>query len=305
MSPLDPVIDELTRGVSLKGHYATLSHRYRFGVNKNLGNNEEHLAYIACRMPATFAACCEVVRRMQEAMPDFSPKSVLDVGSGPATAVLALIEQGILLERAHMVEQDAAFIPIAKRFLQNCIPDLVWSEVPPKEPCDLVISSYMLSELDEETQNKMVTNFMGGSSSCIVLIDTGTPHGYNTLMNARDTLIQQGYTIVAPCPHNKPCPLKSPDWCHFSVRLARSRLHRQLKGAELGYEDEKFCYLIASKTATPARAADRILAHPLKRSGHMHVKLCTHTGELRNEVISKKTQERYQRAKKLDWGDLV
>ena len=124
-------------------------------------------------------------------------------------------------------------------------------------------------------------------------------------MQARDVLIEQQYTILAPCPHNKPCPLTAPDWCHFSVRLARSRLHRQLKDAELGYEDEKFCYLIASKSLVRDTDYDRILANPLKRSGHVHLKLCTHDGLLSQTIVSKKAKERYNRAKKADWGDRI
>ncbi len=303
MNPLYSIIDELTANVSLKSHYASLSHRYRFYQNKDLKNNEEHLAYIACRMPATFAACSEVFRRMQEMVPEFRPRSLLDVGSGPGTVVLALREHIPLPEEITLVERDLAFIPIANHFLGD--KKVSWQQTLPSGQFDLVTSSYMLSELEDSEQEAMIKGLIGATSSCIVLVDTGTPHGYATLMKAREALINENFIVVAPCPHNKPCPLIAPDWCHFSVRLARSRLHRQLKGGELGYEDEKFCYLVATKLPISHTAHDRILTHPLKRSGHMHVKLCTHEGKLSQEVISKKSEERYKKAKKLEWGDIL
>ncbi len=295
-------IEELTQNVSLKDHYAALSSRYRHGQDKTLQSSEEYLAYLACRMPATLAACSEVFRRLKEIVPSFSAKSMLDVGSGPATCALAFMEECANVAELHMVERDATFISYAKKFLESYPVSCSWDKTLPQTGSyDIICASYMLSE--QEQPEDLVTAFMRLAPSYIVLIDTGTPKGYDTLMIARTMLIENSYTILAPCPHNKPCPIIAPDWCHFSVRLPRTRLHRQIKGAERGYEDEKFCYLIATKAAARDKEYDRILAHPLKRSGHMYLKLCTHQGSLEEQVVSKKTKDRYNLAKKLDWGD--
>lgn len=208
MSTLFSLIDELTSNMSLKSHYASLSHRYRFGQDKTLQSNEENLAYIACRMPATYAACCEVFKRLKEVVPHFEPKSMLDVGSGPATAVLALAEHVKTPDIVTMVEPDQAFVALAKKFITLVDSSCAWQErLPQTGAFDLVTSSYMLSELEPSTRDEMIKDLMRLCSSCIVLIDTGTPHGYETLMQARDVLIEQQYTILAPCPHNKPVRL--------------------------------------------------------------------------------------------------
>ena len=47
----------------------------------------------------------------------------------------------------------------------------------------------------------------------------------------------------------------APDWCHFTQRLPRSRAHKQIKGAELPFEDEKFSYV--ALTRAPAARASR------------------------------------------------
>ncbi|MCE5293629.1 MAG: small ribosomal subunit Rsm22 family protein [Chlamydiales bacterium] len=304
MSNIFLQIEELTRDVSLKSHYANLSRRYRTEQDKTLQNPQENLAYLACRMPATFAACCEVFKRLQEVAPHFVPTRVLDIGSGPATCMLALLEHYQSPEVFTLVEHDDAFIGYAKKFMMDNLAKCAWQYSPPdKGTYDLVTSSYMLSELSAEDQADMVTKMMNVNTSTIMLVDTGTPHGYNTLMKARSMLIENGYTILAPCPHNKPCPLQEPDWCHFSVRLARSRLHRQLKGGELGYEDEKFCYVIASKNIDRDRDYERILIPPVKRSGHAHLKLCMPDGTVQLTVVSKKMKDRYPQVKKAEWGD--
>ena len=51
------------------------------------------------------------------------------------------------------------------------------------------------------------------------------------------------------------------NWCHFAVRLARTSLHRDVKGARLGYEDEKYSFLVVSPdpSATAPRWCARLV----------------------------------------------
>src|SRR6185312_799620 len=77
------------------------------------------------------------------------------------------------------------------------------------------------------------------------------------LLRARGTLLDAGFRIVAPCPHDLDCPWATgSDWCHFPARLPRSARHRQVKGARLGWEDEKFSYVVAIRDG----AGDRVQA---------------------------------------------
>ena len=90
------------------------------------------------------------------------------------------------------------------------------------------------------------------------------------------------------------------DWCHFAARVERSSEHRRLKQAGLGYEDEKFSYVVAAKiTAQPAAA--RIVRHPMRYSGYTRLKLCTIDG-LEEETITRSQKERYREAKRSEWG---
>ena len=93
------------------------------------------------------------------------------------------------------------------------------------------------------------------------------------------------------------------DWCHFTVRLNRSRVHRLSKSADLNFEDEKFCYLLLSKDPT-IRADSRIVKKPIHRSGHVIFDVCE-AGDLKRVIVGRKQKNIYKTATKLSWGELL
>ena len=109
--------------------------------------------------------------------------------------------------------------------------------------------------------------------------------------------------MLAPCPHDAPCPLPAGDWCHFATRLARSRTHRLAKGAERGFEDEKFSYIVLYSGAPPG-GRRRVLRRPDLRPGHVVLDLCTADG-LERRTVSKRDGADYRAARKVGWGDTL
>ena len=110
--------------------------------------------------------------------------------------------------------------------------------------------------------------------------------------------------LLAPCPHEAPCPLAAPDWCHFSRRVARSRLHRLAKDADVPWEDEKFIYVAASRRAASSRAA-RVIAPPRSGSGKVSLKLCEPNGSVAEKLFTKRDGETFKTARRLDWGGVL
>ena len=92
------------------------------------------------------------------------------------------------------------------------------------------------------------------------------------------------------------------DWCHFSQRVERTSQHRQLKGGSLGYEDEKFSYLVVARQNVAAWGA-RIVRHPGKHSGHVQLALCTPEGRLEARTVTRSSKQAYKLARKTEWGD--
>ena len=137
----------------------------------------------------------------------------------------------------------------------------------------------------------------------LLVVEPGTPAGYARIIALRERLIASGAHVAAPCPHDGPCPLAAPDWCHFTQRLQRSRAHKQLKAAELPYEDEKFVYVALTRAAISPRP-DRVLAQPKLSKIAVTAKLCTDHGVVL-ATAPRRDKPRYSRFRKLDWGDAV
>jgi ribosomal protein RSM22 (predicted rRNA methylase) len=95
------------------------------------------------------------------------------------------------------------------------------------------------------------------------------------------------------------------DWCHFAARVARSSLHRQVKGGTLAYEDEKYSYVAAVHPAlVPVRpAAARVVRRPQVRKGHVLLDLCAGDGTLPRITVTKRQGTPYRAARDAQWGD--
>ena len=256
-------------------------------------------AYLAYRAPATFAAAGAVFRQVARQRPDWAPRSLLDVGAGPGVATWAALEQWPSLEELTLVEAEPEMLAAGRELLpeaQWAIGDL-WSA---RGPADVVLVSYVLGELDEPSA--AAGRLFDEARDTIVFVEPGTPAGYRRILGARAAVIAHGGHTVAPCPHDLPCPLPADDWCHFAARLPRSRLHRRAKGADLGWEDEKFSYAVLSREhVTPAAA--RIIRPPRIRSGHVNLVLSESDGAVRERTIAKRERAAYREARKAGWGD--
>jgi ribosomal protein RSM22 (predicted rRNA methylase) len=131
---------------------------------------------------------------------------------------------------------------------------------------DIVVFSYVVGEIADAQGEKLLRAAWLKARSLLVMIEPGTPEGFRRVHGARALLLDSGAHLVAPCPHHETCPMfATADWCHFSARVERSAEHRRLKGGSLGYEDEKFSYVVASKQ--PIALPDSRRNHELHSAG--------------------------------------
>ena len=271
----------------------------------------QRAAYLAVRMPATYAAIWRVFSEIQQLAPQAAITSMLDLGAGPGTTTFAAAEIFPSLQQATLIENDTALIELGRAVaFQSSLPVVRgarWLQHDlrsglPEGQHDLVVISYALGELPSAAIEALLRQAWSRTRQFLVIAEPGTTRGFGVVHAARAALIALHADILAPCPHAGACPLAGTgDWCHFAQRLERTQEHRQLKGGQLGYEDEKFSYVIASREKiTPAAA--RILRHPQKHPGHVQLRLCAVPG-IEMRTITKSQKEKYKLARKAAWGD--
>ncbi len=174
--------------------------------------------------------------------------SVLDLGSGPGTGALAVLDwwhQRICADALSVVAVDnapaalrqaeqlwsrycqSAAITTAK--LQTYEADVERSAslegVQPKAPFDLIILANCLNEIFSDakdpiaTRSKLVRDLLErlASNGTLMLVEPALRETSRALHQLRDRLLQEKWcTVYSPCLHEHNCPaLVNPDdWCH-------------------------------------------------------------------------------------------
>lgn len=273
-------------------------------------------AYALTRLPATCAALEAALTEARLRLPDWRPTTLLDVGAGPGAAVWAASAVWPALAHAMLLERDQRMIAIGQRLLAETPTEcaVAWRQVDVTDererltgaPVDLCLCSYALNELPHTARLPLVARLWEACGGALALVAPGTPAGFAAIREARAWLIGAGAQIVAPCPHADACPMSPGDWCHFSQRLARSRLHRQLKGGDAPYEDEKYAYVVAARApgAPIAPIAARVIRHPVVRSGYITLDVCAPGGLTRAEV-TRSDRANWRAAREARWGSAL
>jgi ribosomal protein RSM22 (predicted rRNA methylase) len=289
---------------------ALISRTYRDGGSSiTIKSETDALAYALVRMPATYAAATAALNALTEVRPDFAPASLLDVGAGPGTASWAAAETFSSLQNFMLLDINAALQKLALDLARDhtrltamtCRRDAgALDEV---DAVDLVIASYLIGEVGEAERRVLAERLWAKTRDTLLVVEPGTPAGFGRIVALRAQLIAAGAHIVAPCPHDHPCPLQAPDWCHFAQRLPRLRAHKQIKGAELPFEDEKFSYVVLTRVPVAARFS-RVLAQPVVSKVEVSAKLCTADG-LTTAKVPHRDRGAYAKARRWRWGDAV
>lgn len=287
----------------------SLTRAYRTDQNsKELFLDPAHrIAYLVTRLPATYGCLAQVLA----SLPNIH-ESLLDLGAGPATVYGALKGMGRALKSAIFYEQSAPLFKDGMSLWSNLGPessvaDLVTTPLSTTTllpRADLVTLGFFLGELSSKLAEEILLKAWAVCTKTLVIVEPGTPARFERLRQYRKILIEQGAHVGAPCPHAFSCPMQGGDWCHFSAKVDRSFLHRQMKGVSHPFEFEKYTYLVVSKNPEGSKAYGRILRAPLKKSGHVVLDLCTAKG-LRQHTVSKKEGDIYREVKKKEWGDCV
>lgn len=319
VSPNDSLVEQL-HGVSrrdLAERAAQISQTYRAGgaTAAAVRSDADALAYAVTRLPATSAAASAAVKEVAARLPGFAPHRLLDAGAGCGAASLAAISHWPSLRSLALVDQNPFLLALAEKVLRsNSNPgqhdiallrqDLLVASVP-LPAAELVVASYIMVELTPAQRQSLLERLLAAGPSVIVLVEPGTPAGFEVLRALREALIARGGHIVAPCPHDGACPMAGAAWCHFSVRLPRSRDHKLVKRADVPFEDERYAYVAAALDAPSlVPVVARVIGTPIISKSDVALSLCTTRG-LERRFVPRRSKPAYARARRLQWGDAV
>jgi len=275
------------------------------------------LSYVAVRMNPIYSVLHLIFSELRRDLIDnWQPKSVLDIGSGPGTALFAACSVWEGITRIVAVERQEMLISVARALVQQiqrggdlafpydnigweCSSVISWTG---REKADLAVASYMLGELSDSDILSCIDAVWARTARVLVVVEPGTMEGFARLGGVRRHLIQQGAHILAPCGGNWECQAQ---WCHFSTRVTRTRVHQSIKEATLGYEDEHYSYLVASREIRPFAGA-RIVGRIRSNKFQTVVPVCTEGGALCDLTFAKRSQPgKYKEAQRWHWGGRI
>jgi len=238
---------------------------------------------------------------------------VLDLGSGPGTALLGVMEFFAAQEKKPAlqciaVDQVAENLAVAGELfhaerislgfsasLKTVHAGIEHASQHLSAPFDLIILSNVLNELFTHEGRRIekrlavleeiVMPVLAEDGTCII-IDPALRDTSRDLLQVRDGLLERSFTIYAPCLCNGGCPAleNSRDWCHEDLPWnPPAEIEEVDKLTGLRKDSLKFSYLIVRKDGL-SLADDydekcfRVVSEPLITKGKIEFFLCGRGG---------------------------
>jgi ribosomal protein RSM22 (predicted rRNA methylase) len=214
-------------------------------------------AYLSYFMPLNILRLLYVIEQAIQSEFFSGLENLIDVGSGPGTLDFALCEKNIQFSTSHFVELAKPAIEAHKNLLRELnlsTQNKTWAEklnvsgktnAGQSEPSKtLVAFSYALNEMAELPSWAL-------NSEALLIVEPSTQEQGRNLQMLRQKLIDQGFSIWAPCTHQKACPLlthSKTDWCHSRIHIELTPALKAIeKHLPIKNQTLTFSYLLARK----------------------------------------------------------
>lgn len=296
--------------------------------------SQDALGYIGFVLPASYAQLYGALAAVAQRAPDFAPATMLDIASGPGTALWAAVEHFPSLTTMHAYERETAFINLGKTLAQSspnpAVRSAHWRQLnitgslPPPDPSiaftrnaqqaanntqyDLVIIGHALNEMPPALRDALVLSAWEQCSGLLVIVEPGTSSAFPIVLRARELLISHGAHVIAPCAHSMPCPLPSHstnhDWCHFPQRLQRPQFQRIAKEASAGWEEAKFTYAALARFPQPNKIRGRLIHQPHETKAGVTLTISANDATIQTPHFPKKHPQ-HKHSTHLSWGETL
>ena len=304
---LSTAVVELSRLFTIRR--SALSHSY-------LESPTLAAAYLNYFLPVNLSKIQVLLNEMPVVLAD-EPFSVLDLGSGPGTGALAVLDwwhgrgnvsglSVVAVDRSMTALQQAESLwrkycrtaNLTGASLQACKVDVGrtgWvKDVEPRVPFDLIILANCLNETHADAtdpiamRSSLVTELLArlAPQGTLMIVEPALRETSRALHQVRDRLLQEKRcTVYSPCLHENNCPaLINPyDWCHEERAWEPPAFIQEIDG-EVGFIKDalKFSYLLLRKDGKTIvdRRPDvyRVVSELRHLKGEKRAWLCNETG---------------------------
>ena len=278
-------------------------------------------AYLLFYWPVSYAQAREALGELTQ-----RPRTVLDLGSGPAPLAFAALDAGA----AEVVAADRSkpALALARALATEAGEALATREwdptrkaPPPEGRYDLITLGHVLNELygagDESVKpraallEQALAQVKPGGS--LVVLEPALRETSRLLLKVRDAMVDKGYALRAPCLYRGSCPalLKESDWCHAERTWPMPRVVEDIaQAAGLHKESLKMSYLVLAPqgegwSAPRPERLFRIVSESLEGKGRQRYIGCGPEGRLGLALQDKHRTPQNERFFKLHRGDVV
>lgn len=277
------------------------------------------LAYLSLRFPATYAQIYSALTQIQERLPQWRPKTVLDLGCGPGTGIWAAKTLWPDITTAIGIDTEKYFLSLGEeiRYGAKLSMNLTWInknilnwiETSKTEVYDLIIVANVLNELSEIVIERLLSQLSLSSSGVILMLEPGTSVGYQIIQSVAEQLSQKEQ-IIAPYVNNT--FRRSDDyWVHFPQRFTRPEFQRRVRQSmrestlmASDWEETKFSYIAWGNLPVTKKFWGQCIGKPEVQKGFLMLPLLTEEGVIKAKIF-KRYKQSYRFAKNLHWGEMI
>jgi len=278
-------------------------------------------AYLLFYWPVSYAQARYVLGHLPS-----RPRSVLDLGSGPAPMSFASLDHGAsevtAADRSELALKLAAELageagePLAVRGW-----DPLRGERIPDGSFDLVIMGHLLNELwvgDTDEAGKiceLIERFSGSlrKGGAVTIIEPALLLTSRRLLGIRDILVKRGFPVLAPCLFKEECPAlkKEGNTCHTDRSWEPPRMVKEIaKAAGINKDALKMSFLTVAQKGVkwpflPDGRIFRIVSEILESNKRLRLMGCGPEGRIGLSLMEKNMTDDNSLFLRLKRGDVV
>jgi len=289
--------------------------------------SDEVFGYLALRATATYAQLHGAMSHIFKLIPNWQPTSILDIGSGPGTAVWAARELWPEINTITCLEKDDNFSKIGKEILKDNLEksvvinwktiDLSLSKPEIETKYDLVTIGSVLNEMTQD-QQKNILEFANDHCRCVLLVvEPGTPKGFEVIKHTSLYLRTQTGILLAPYINNG-LVTSTLDQIGFGQSITRPQFLKRIRQMQRklsstkdkpllpasDWEEAKYTYVASSVLPAQISPWARLVAKPVMAKAYIELKILT-KDKVSTIKVLKSDKVVYKVIKRMKWGDLI